>query len=117
MLPGTVTGEAPQEWLDPDWRRCRVYATPTLSKARSFAGYIDGVVYRVRLNGRIGIDVCDVRAVRMVMCTPQYRQELRRLDLSEDEAVAMLLRFVPVSMTGDSATVLEVLDETVAAAG
>ena len=110
LLPGTVTNEAPHEWLDPDWRRRWVYFTPMFEKARAYAADCDGVVYRVCPNGPIGIAPGDCRAIQLIVGSPQYKRAVRTLvagGYPEDQILENILDYA--SCTAATATVLEVL--------
>ena len=106
LLPGAMTGIDPHAFNDPDWKRSHVYATPTRSKAEIYADHIGGALYRVALEGSIGLDIMDVRALSLISGSPQFKRWER---LVGKRAQATLIASMPVTLTCDSAMILEVL--------
>lgn len=107
LLPGNKTGCDPHAWGDPEWRRDSVYCTPAFDNAQWYANKIEGEVYRVQLNGKIGLDIADIRILILLLESPQMRKYSRQFgSFSIREFFFSEGKF---SLICESATVLEVL--------
>lgn len=106
LLPSSATGISTNSTHDASFRKVMVYATPGLSKARDYAARCSGQVYKVELVGKLGVDFLEVRALSLILNSPQFKKV--SLGVGKVYAERAAIKMVPVSLTGESATILEV---------
>lgn len=104
LLPGLTTGS--DNFGDPAWKRDFVYASRKRSVADYYANLIQGSVYRVKLNGEIGLDMKDLRILSLLLTSPQMKQAKKEFG---EAFYHDYIGWFQAAFIARSATILEVL--------
>lgn len=109
LLPARVTGEDPRGNKDELTNRVdHVFATARLDVAWSYADLAGGVVYKVEMEGVVGVDETELRMALLLLDSPRFQKEMRAH--GKAQARAQIFGDVIAAVKCERARVLAVLD-------